>query len=121
MSVPGAFARVAYSLPPFWLGWKGNCGKTEIETYTEKVGYVLFIASNLLKTMVCQKFRKTYNITFKFSKIGGEWCYENTDLQLRISSCSLAFGRLAACLRRRVKGPGNGLRRGQTTKNITRQ
>ena len=79
MSVPGAFARVAYSLPPFWLGWKGNCGKTEIETYTEKVGYVLFIASNLLKTMVCQKFRKTYNITFKFSKIGGEWCYENTD------------------------------------------
>ena len=40
----------------------------------------------------------------------------------KIHTCSaLAFERLAACLRRRVKGAGNGLRRGQTTKNTIRQ
>ena len=32
--------------------------------YTEKVGYVLFIASNLLKTMVCQKISK--NVKYYF-------------------------------------------------------
>ena len=32
--------------------------------HTEKVGYVLFIASNLLKTMVCQKIQK--NVKYYF-------------------------------------------------------
>ena len=40
----------------------------------------------------------------------------------KIHTCSaLAFGRLHACLRRRVKGPGNGLKPVQTTKNTIRQ
>ena len=84
--------------------------------HTEKVGYVLFIASNLLKTMVCQKIQK--NVKYHFY-IQQNW--RGNGVTKRHTCCALAFGRLAACLRRRVKGPGNGLRRGQTTKNTIRQ
>ena len=91
--------------------------KQKFRQYTEKVGHVFFIASNLLKTMVCQKIQK--NVKYYFY-IRQNW----RGMVLRkytLADCALAFGRLAAGLRRRVKGPGNGVRRGQTTKNTIRQ
>ena len=36
--------------------------------HTEKVGYVLFIASNLLKTMVCQKIQKNGKYYFNIQQ-----------------------------------------------------
>lgn len=56
VSLPRALARVQVTyLVAILTHVCGKIRKTEIQTLTVKVGYVLFTSSILFKTMVCQK------------------------------------------------------------------